>query len=158
MQIASVSYFLVSKYKYSTIMLLKYRLLHLLLGSVFLSSASQANELPIEISGFGKVVGGYLDDPDLAYQGYEDELSFDSQINIKLKETSIVVIGAGGLGSPALLYLAAAGIGKITIVDGDVVDASNLHRQILYNESDIGAKKAEIAVKKLADTLLDIGV
>ncbi|MEC8227713.1 MAG: hypothetical protein VX066_03280, partial [Pseudomonadota bacterium] len=60
-------------------MLLKYRLLHLLLGSVFLSSASQANELPIEISGFGKVVGGYLDDPDLAYQGYEDELSFDSQ-------------------------------------------------------------------------------
>ena len=60
-------------------MLLKYRLLHLLLGSVLLSSASQANELPIEISGFGKVVGGYLDDPDLTYQGYEDELSFDSQ-------------------------------------------------------------------------------
>ena len=60
-------------------MLLKYRLLHLLLGSVLLSSATQANELPIEISGFGKVVGGYLDDPNLAYQGYEDELSFDSQ-------------------------------------------------------------------------------
>ena len=50
----------------------------------------------------------------------------------KLSNSSIVVIGAGGLGSPALLYLAAAGIGKITIVDGDVVEASNLHRQILY--------------------------
>ena len=69
----------------------------------------------------------------------------------KLSNSSIVVIGAGGLGSPALLYLAAAGIGKITIVDGDVVEASNLHRQILYNESDIGTKKAETAAKKLKE-------
>jgi adenylyltransferase/sulfurtransferase len=76
----------------------------------------------------------------------------------KLKETSIVVIGAGGLGSPALLYLAAAGIGKITIVDGDIVDASNLHRQILYNEADIGAKKAEIAAKKLVDLNSQISI
>tara|TARA_Y100001980_G_C14556764_1_gene350091 strand:- start:25717 stop:26775 length:1059 start_codon:yes stop_codon:yes gene_type:complete len=69
----------------------------------------------------------------------------------KLKECSIVVIGAGGLGSPALLYLAAAGIGNITIVDGDLVESSNLHRQVLYNESDIGTKKAETAAKKLKE-------
>jgi len=69
----------------------------------------------------------------------------------KLEKCSIVVIGAGGLGSPALLYLAAAGIGKITIVDGDIVDATNLHRQILYNEADIGKKKAETAGEKLSN-------
>ncbi len=68
----------------------------------------------------------------------------------KLKKASIIVIGAGGLGSPALLYLAAAGVGRITIVDGDVVDASNLHRQILYTESDIGTKKVMAAAKKLS--------
>ena len=53
--------------------------------------------------------------------------------------------------SPALLYLASAGIGEITIVDGDIVEASNLHRQILYTESDIGTKKAETAAKKLKE-------
>lgn len=76
----------------------------------------------------------------------------------KLKECSIVVIGAGGLGSPALLYLAAAGIGEITIVDGDHVEASNLHRQILYNESDIGSKKSETAAKRLIDLNSQINV
>ena len=76
----------------------------------------------------------------------------------KLNDCSIVVIGAGGLGSPALLYLASAGIGKITIVDGDVVEASNLHRQILYNESDIGTKKAETAAKKLREINSQINI
>jgi len=76
----------------------------------------------------------------------------------KLENSSIVVIGAGGLGSPALFYLAAAGVGNITIVDGDTVEASNLHRQILYNESDIGTKKAETAAKKLIDLNSEINV
>ena len=76
----------------------------------------------------------------------------------KLSNSSIVIIGAGGLGSPALLYLAAAGIGKNTIVDGDVVEASNLHRQILYNESDIGTKKAETAAKKLNEINSEIKI
>ncbi len=76
----------------------------------------------------------------------------------KLKECSIVVIGAGGLGSPALLYLAAAGIGNITIVDGDVVEETNLHRQILYNEADIGTKKAETAAKKLKEINSQINI
>ena len=76
----------------------------------------------------------------------------------KLEASSIVVIGAGGLGSPALLYLAAAGVGNITIVDGDTVEASNLHRQILYNELDIGTKKAETAAKKLIGLNSEINV
>ncbi len=67
----------------------------------------------------------------------------------KLKSSRVLVIGAGGLGCPALLYLAAAGIGKIGIVDGDVVDETNLQRQILFDDTDIGKSKAEIVKQKL---------
>ncbi len=68
----------------------------------------------------------------------------------KLRNARILVIGAGGLGSPALLYLAAAGIGRIGIVDNDTVDLSNLQRQILYTEADLGALKAVRAAEKLS--------
>lgn len=67
----------------------------------------------------------------------------------KLKQGSILVIGAGGLGSPALYYLAAAGVGRIGIVDFDNVDESNLHRQILYQTQDIGKPKATTAAARL---------
>ena len=67
----------------------------------------------------------------------------------RLKNSSVLVVGAGGLGSPMLLYLAAAGVGRIGIIDPDVVDMSNLHRQILYNVADIGKSKAEMAREKL---------
>ena len=67
----------------------------------------------------------------------------------KLKKAKVLVLGAGGLGCPALLYLATAGVGNIGIVDFDVVSISNLHRQILYTYSDIGKPKAEIAYKKI---------
>lgn len=67
----------------------------------------------------------------------------------KLIGSSMLVIGAGGLGCPALLYLAAAGVGRIGIVDNDSVDLSNLQRQILYTESDQGAVKTERAAEKL---------
>ena len=67
----------------------------------------------------------------------------------KLKNARVLVIGAGGLGSPLLIYLAAAGIGMIGIVDDDVVSLSNLQRQVLYNTSEVGFKKVEIASKKL---------
>lgn len=56
-----------------------------------------------------------------------------------------MVVGAGGLGSPALLYLAGAGIGKLGIMDGDEVDESNLHRQVLHDSSRKGVNKAESA-------------
>ncbi|MBO0885035.1 MAG: ThiF family adenylyltransferase, partial [Mycobacterium sp.] len=63
----------------------------------------------------------------------------------RLKNARVLVIGAGGLGSPALLYLAAAGVGTLGIVDFDEVDSSNLQRQVIHGESDIGRSKAESA-------------
>jgi molybdopterin/thiamine biosynthesis adenylyltransferase/rhodanese-related sulfurtransferase len=67
----------------------------------------------------------------------------------RLLETSILLIGAGGLGSPAALYLAAAGVGRIGIVDDDRVDASNLQRQVLHSTEELGESKAESARESL---------
>lgn len=69
----------------------------------------------------------------------------------KLLDASVVLIGAGGLGSPAALYLAAAGVGRLGIVDFDVVDMSNLHRQILHGHADLGRPKTESAAETLRD-------
>ena len=66
-----------------------------------------------------------------------------------LERASVLIIGAGGLGSPTSLYLAGAGIGRIGIVDGDTVNPTNLHRQILYDESKCGMNKAECAAERL---------
>ena len=63
----------------------------------------------------------------------------------KLSNISVLQIGLGGLGSPCSLYLTAAGIKELTIIDNDVIEISNLQRQILYNETQIGKNKAEIA-------------
>ncbi|KAJ7771808.1 hypothetical protein B0H16DRAFT_1514806 [Mycena metata] len=68
---------------------------------------------------------------------------------LKLKNSAVVVVGAGGLGCPALQYLAAAGIGRIGIIDHDVVEISNLQRQILHDESKVGISKAESAARAL---------
>ena len=67
----------------------------------------------------------------------------------KLKAGSVLVVGAGGLGCPALLYLAAAGVGRIIVVDADKVDLSNLQRQVLYVGADEGSGKAEAAARRL---------
>ncbi len=68
----------------------------------------------------------------------------------KLLASSVLVVGGGGLGSPAALYLAAAGVGRITIADDDVVEASNLQRQVLYRSDEIGQPKAEVAARALS--------
>jgi molybdopterin/thiamine biosynthesis adenylyltransferase len=68
----------------------------------------------------------------------------------RLGAAKLLVVGAGGLGSPALLYLAAAGIGRLSVVDDDVVSLSNLQRQVLFGTDDIGAPKAEAAARALA--------
>ena len=67
----------------------------------------------------------------------------------KLKASSALIVGAGGLGIPALVYLAAAGVGRIGVVDDDVVEKSNLHRQTIYSERDVGRKKALVAAERL---------
>ena len=69
----------------------------------------------------------------------------------RLKNARVLVIGAGGLGSPAMMYLAAAGVGTIGVVDFDVVDESNLQRQIIHGQSDIGRSKAESARDSVAE-------
>jgi len=69
----------------------------------------------------------------------------------RLKEASVLVVGAGGLGSPLMMYLAAAGVGRLGIVDFDTVDESNLQRQVLYGKGDVGEKKLDAAVRRLQD-------
>lgn len=76
----------------------------------------------------------------------------------KLKASSALIIGAGGLGSPAALYLAAAGVGRIGLVDFDNVDVTNLHRQVLYGTSDVGRPKLEVAAERLRDANRDITI
>ena len=89
----------------------------------------------------------------------QDSERYDRQISIqglgregqqKLKEAHITVAGMGGLGSVVSIYLAVAGIGHLTVIDPDVVELSNLNRQILYWEKDIGEKKVKSAAEKLA--------
>jgi adenylyltransferase/sulfurtransferase len=70
----------------------------------------------------------------------------------RLKNAKVLVIGAGGLGSPALLYLAAAGVGTLGIAEFDEVDESNLQRQIIHGQSDVGKPKAESAKESIAET------
>jgi molybdopterin/thiamine biosynthesis adenylyltransferase len=74
---------------------------------------------------------------------------FGEEGQLKLKAAKVLVIGAGGLGCPVIQYLVAAGVGQIGIVDGDTVSLSNLQRQILYTEEEIGHPKAAIAAAKM---------
>src|SRR2546427_4720376 len=68
----------------------------------------------------------------------------------KLLNSSVLLLGAGGLGSPAAMYLAAAGVGKVGIVDFDVVDASNLQRQLLHGNDDIGRPRSSQRPRRCA--------
>ncbi|MGB6014444.1 MAG: molybdopterin-synthase adenylyltransferase MoeB, partial [Nodosilinea sp.] len=98
-----------------------------------------------------------LDDIQLTKEEYErysrhiilPEVGLDGQK--KLKAASVLCVGTGGLGSPLLLYLAAAGIGRLGIVDFDTVDQSNLHRQVIHSESWVGKPKIESAKSRILE-------
>ncbi|NAZ84483.1 adenylyltransferase/sulfurtransferase MoeZ, partial [Kineococcus sp. R8] len=68
----------------------------------------------------------------------------------RLKNARVLVVGAGGLGSPALLYLAAAGVGTLGVVDDDVVEESNLQRQVVHSDADVGRPKVDSAAEAVA--------
>lgn len=85
-----------------------------------------------------------------------DELGIDGQQ--KLLQAKVLILGAGGLGSPAALYLAAAGVGSITIADDDVVELSNLQRQILHNMQTLGQAKADSAKQSLHAINPDVNI
>jgi sulfur-carrier protein adenylyltransferase/sulfurtransferase len=90
----------------------------------------------------------------------EDRIRFSRQLRlpevgvegqIRLKQAGVLVVGAGGLGSSALLYLAAAGVGRLGIVDPDKVELDNLHRQVIHGTSTLGELKTESARRRLSD-------
>jgi adenylyltransferase/sulfurtransferase len=83
---------------------------------------------------------------------------FGKKAQEKLAKSKVLVIGAGGLGCPALMYLAAAGVGHIGIVDGDEVSVSNLNRQVLFGESHLGLNKAEVAAHELKTKYSDLKI
>lgn len=76
----------------------------------------------------------------------------------RLLASSVLIIGAGGLGSPAALYLAAAGVGRIGLADGDVVDVSNLQRQIIHTTASVGTPKVESAAAAIRALNPDVGI
>ncbi|MFQ6040430.1 MAG: ThiF family adenylyltransferase, partial [Candidatus Poribacteria bacterium] len=95
------------------------------------------------------------------YQRYNRQMMIDGWGEAgqeKLKQTTIGVLGAGGLGAPLLVYLTVAGFGKIILADEDTPELSNLNRQILHWDKDIGRKKAESAKEKLQEMNKDIEI
>jgi len=80
------------------------------------------------------------------------------QGQLSLRDARVLVVGMGGLGNPVSLYLAAAGVGTLVLADGDMVDITNLQRQILFTENDVGSSKADIAAEKLQQHNSDISI
>lgn len=83
---------------------------------------------------------------------------FGMEAQQRLLQSRVLIVGAGGLGSPASMYLAAAGVGTIGLVDGDFVSSTNLQRQILYNTEDVGQLKIDVAEKRLRAMNPDVKV
>ena len=105
-----------------------------------------------KMAGFDLVTGGLLTESDL--QRYARHITLPEvgeKGQQKLLEGKVLLVGTGGLGCPSALYLAAAGVGTLGLVDADVVDRSNLQRQVLFGESDVGRPKVEAARDRLLD-------
>src|SRR2546430_10145093 len=100
------------------------------------SRAARVNLSPQEVARYSR----HLIMPEVALEGQK-----------RLKASSVLLIGAGGLGSPLGLYLAAAGVGRIGLVDYDVVDFTNLQRQVIHGTKDVGKKKLDSAFESMSD-------
>ncbi|MEM6731686.1 MAG: ubiquitin-like small modifier protein 1, partial [Myxococcota bacterium] len=121
----------------------------------------QKSETPVkesdQVSIIPAIAGGNIADGELSpdeiarYSRHLILPEFGMEGQKKLKNSSVLLVGTGGLGSPAAMYLAAAGVGRIGLVDYDVVDSSNLQRQIVHGESTVGQKKVDSAEQRLKD-------
>lgn len=98
------------------------------------------------------------DEEKLRYARHLSLPGFGEAAQEKLKNGSVLVIGAGGLGSPVLLYLAAAGVGRIGIVDGDTVDTTNLQRQVIHTTHGVGSSKVASAAQRITALNPDVSV
>ena len=124
-----------------------------------LSDGDEINILPAVAGGSSGVGGEVSDLSEKELDRYSRQIMLEEigyQGQLKLKQAKVCVVGVGGLGNPITTRLAAMGVGKIRIVDRDVIELSNLHRQTMFNEDDVGQVKVEIAAKKLRKLNPDI--
>lgn len=77
---------------------------------------------------------------------------------MKLRDAKVLIVGAGGLGCPAALYLAGAGVGTLGLVDGDTVESSNLHRQVLHRSKNVGKLKVDSAIEYLKEWVYTVWI
>ena len=124
-----------------------------------LSDGDEINILPAVAGGSSGTGGEVSDLSEKELDRYSRQIMLEEigyQGQLKLKQASVCVVGVGGLGNPIVIRLAAMGVGKIRIVDRDVIELSNLHRQTMFNEDDVGQVKVETAAKKLRKLNADI--
>jgi len=124
-----------------------------------LSDGDEVSILPAVAGGSSETGGEVSDLSEKELDRYSRQIMLEDigyQGQLKLKQASVCVVGVGGLGNPIVTRLAAMGVGKIRIVDRDVIELSNLHRQTMFNEDDIGQEKVETAAKKLRKLNQDI--
>ena len=124
-----------------------------------LSDGDEINILPAVAGGSSGAGGEVSDLSEKELDRYSRQVMLEEigyQGQLKLKQAKVCVVGVGGLGNPITTRLAAMGVGKIRIVDRDVIELSNLHRQTMFNEDDVGQVKVETAAKKLRKLNPDI--
>ena len=124
-----------------------------------LSDGDEVSILPAVAGGSSGTGGEVSDLSEKELDRYSRQIMLEEigyQGQLKLKQASVCIVGVGGLGNPIVTRLAAMGVGKIRIVDRDVIELSNLHRQTMFNEDDIGQVKVETAAKKLRKLNQDI--
>jgi len=124
-----------------------------------LSDGDEVSILPAVAGGSSGTGGEVSDLSEKELDRYSRQIMLEEigyQGQLKLKQASVCVVGVGGLGNPIVTRLAAMGVGKIRIVDRDVIELSNLHRQTMFNEDDIGQVKVETAAKKLRKLNQDV--